>query len=267
MGISGFCPAIILTVFVTFVGVIMGYLLYMNRQLNRLNDTVTTQQGVLSTLIMDIKKSSGGIQFGASPVAMKVAKLANEGTLPEDDVSEDEDSSDEDSSDEENEDDSNEIVMNDTSEQAGELNNMLMSSQFGKILEGMPPDSSGIVYMGGTITMDEIGVDNIKDMMSRLNGSTPQSSPKDETNPIQFDMDDAIEVASGEKYVETSDLQDVTELETNQVDGNGLESSSSTEMSNMKVAELRTIVTDKIGHVANLSKLKKNELLELLDKN
>jgi hypothetical protein len=265
MGISGFCPAIILTVFVTFVGVIMGYLLYMNRQLNRLNDTVSTQQGVLSTLIMDIKKSSGGIQFGASPEAMKVAKLANEDPQPEDDVSDDEDSSDEDSSDEENEDDSNEIVMNETSEQACELNNMLMSSQFGKILEGVPPDSSGIVYMGGTITMDEIGVDNIKDMMSRLNGSTPQS-PKDETTPIQFDMDDAIDIDSEEKYVVTSDLQDVTELETNQVDGNGLESSSSTEMSNMKVAELRTIVTDKIGHVANLSKLKKNELLELLDK-
>lgn len=249
MGVSGFCPAIILTIFVTCVGAIMGYLLYMNRQLNRLNDTVTTQQGVLSTLITDIKNSSTNVQFGASPVAMKVAKLANNVPIQEDDSSDedsdDEDSSDEDSSDEESEKvkPSNQLVEHNTCEGAEDLNDALMSSQFGKILEGMTPDGGGVIYMGGTIhgtmSMDEIGVDNIKDMMDKMNGVIST----------------------------TDDSQDVTELETFDIDADEVESATpSSEMSAMKVSELRTIVTDKIGHVANLSKLKKNELLELLDK-
>jgi len=280
MGVLGFCPAIMLTLFVTCVGVIMGYLLYMNRQLSRLNDTVNTQQTVLSTLITDIKASNimgGGVdQCGASPIALSVAKLASEGDICDksengSDSSDDEDSSDEDSSDDESVDEpvkdkpttnvTDEPVTDEptkeeptkdeptkeepTKEEPDVDTTSLVKPE--KVDEDtfvieqidMSSTSGGdqILYMGGlhAVSMDELGPENIKKMMSGISGL----------------MTENVEI------VPDTD-QDIYDLDTDEVD-------NQTDMSTMKVAELRTIVTNKIGPVANISKLKKNELLELLD--
>jgi hypothetical protein len=274
-----------LTLFVTCVGVIMGYLLYMNRQLSRLNDTVNTQQTVLSTLITDIKASNimgGGVdQCGASPIALSVAKLASEGDICDksengSDSSDDEDSSDEDSSDDESVDEpvkdkpttnvTDEPVTDEptkeeptkdeptkeeptkeepTKEEPDVDTTSLVKPE--KVDEDtfvieqidMSSTSGGdqILYMGGlhAVSMDELGPENIKKMMSGISGL----------------MTENVEI------VPDTD-QDIYDLDTDEVD-------NQTDMSTMKVAELRTIVTNKIGPVANISKLKKNELLELLD--
>jgi hypothetical protein len=258
MGVLGFCPAIMLTLFVTCVGVIMGYLLYMNRQLSRLNDTVNTQQTVLSTLITDIKASNimggGADQCGASPIALSVAKLASEGdVLRETDnveeSDEEEDSSDEssdDSSDEEEQckpgnDESNvdepDVDTSDVTIIKKEENDPNTTLVFEQIDMSATSGGDQILYMGGlhAVSMDEIGPENIKKMMSGISGL----------------MSESVEI------VPDTD-QDIYDLDTDDVD-------NQTDMSNMKVAELRTIVTNKIGPVANISKLKKNELLELLD--
>ena len=258
MGVIGFCPAIMLTLFVTCVGVIMGYLLYMNRQLSRLNDTVNTQQTVLSTLITDIKASNimggGADQCGASPIALSVAKLASEGDVRHEtdnveESDEEEDSSDEssdDSSDEEEQckpgnDESNvddpEVDTSDVTiikKEENDPNTVLVIEQI-----DMSATSGGdqMLYMGGlhAVSMDEIGPENIKKMISGISGL----------------MTDNVEI------IPDTD-QDIYDLDTDDVD-------NQTDMSSMKVAELRTIVTNKIGPVSNISKLKKNELLELLD--
>ena len=265
MGVLGFCPAIMLTLFVTCVGVIMGYLLYMNRQLSRLNDTVNTQQTVLSTLITDIKASNimggGAEQCGASPIALSVAKLASEGDICNksengSDSSDDEDSSDEDSSDDESVDEpvKDKSITNVTEEPVTEepvteepdvytttLVKPEKADEDTFVIEqiDMSATSGGdqILYMGGlhAVSMDELGPENIKKMMSGISGL----------------MTENVEI------VPDTD-QDIYDLDTDEVD-------NQTDMSTMKVAELRTIVTNKIGPVANISKLKKNELLELLD--
>jgi hypothetical protein len=253
MGVLGFCPAIMLTLFVTCVGVIMGYLLYMNRQLSRLNDTVNTQQTVLSTLITDIKASNimgaGAEQCGASPIALSVAKLASEEDICNNsddgsDSSDDEDTSDDDSSDDEptNKEPTNEEPT--TEEPDVDTTSVVKTDKNDEdtfVIEqiDMSATSGGdqILYMGGlhAVSMDSIGPENIKKMMSGISGL----------------MSESVEI------VPDTD-QDIYDLDTDEVD-------NQTDMSNMKVAELRTIVTNKIGPVANISKLKKNELLELLD--
>ena len=270
MGVLGFCPAIMLTLFVTCVGVIMGYLLYMNRQLSRLNDTVNTQQTVLSTLITDIKASNimggGAEQCGASPIALSVAKLASEGDICDksengSDSSDDEDSSDEDSSDDESVDEpvkdkqptnvTDEPTTDEptkeeptTDEPDVDTTTLVKPEKADEdtiVIEqiDMSATSGGdqILYMGGihAVSMDELGPENIKKMMSGISGL----------------MSENVEI------VPDTD-QDIYDLDTDEVD-------NQTDMSTMKVAELRTIVTNKIGPVSNISKLKKNELLELLD--
>lgn len=265
MGVLGFCPAIMLTLFVTCVGVIMGYLLYMNRQLSRLNDTVNTQQTVLSTLITDIKASNimggGAEQCGASPIALSVAKLASEGDICNNsengsDSSDDEDTSDEDSSDDESVDEpvkdrpttdltdeptKEEPVTEEPDVDTTTLVKVDKDDEATFVIEqiDMSATSGGdqILYMGGlhAVSMDDIGPENIKKMMSGISGL----------------MSENVQI------VPDTD-QDIYDLDTDEVD-------NQTDMSTMKVAELRTIVTNKIGPVANISKLKKNELLELLD--
>lgn len=256
MGVLGLCPAIMLTLFVTCVGVIMGYLLYMNRQLTRLNDTVNTQQSVLATLITDIKASSmlGEQQCGASPIAMHVAKLATGTASNHSDKnsdSSDDDSSDDDSSDDGSDENITTPPMEGLDEDnAGEVSTApskdiivekLEDNKLPILFEQMDgpinPDTDNLVFMSGihTVQMDTIGVEGIRDMMNSI---------KD----VMVDNDEPVNSSNGGEY-------DIDDDEVTQQD-----------ISNMKVAELRTVVTDKIGHVANISKLKKNELLELLEK-
>lgn len=258
MGVLGFCPAIMLTIFVTCVGVIMGYLLYMNRQLSRLNDTVNTQQTVLSTLITDIKASNimggGADQCGASPIALSVAKLASEGDVRREpdnveESDEEEDSSDESSDDSSDEDeqcepgndesnvDESDVDTSDVTIIKKEENDPTTTLVLEQIDMSATSGGDQMLYMGGlhAVSMDEIGPENIKKMMSGISGL----------------MSESVEI------VPDTD-QDIYDLDTDDVD-------NQTDMSTMKVAELRTIVTNKIGPVANISKLKKNELLELLD--
>ena len=258
MGVLGFCPAIMLTIFVTCVGVIMGYLLYMNRQLSRLNDTVNTQQTVLSTLITDIKASNimggGADQCGASPIALSVAKLASEGDVRRETDNVEESDEEEDSSDESSDDSSDEYEQCEPGNDESNVDESDVDTSDVTIIKkeendptttlvleqiDMSATSGGdqMLYMGGlhAVSMDEIGPENIKKMMSGISGL----------------MSENVEI------VPDTD-QDIYDLDTDEVD-------NQTDMSTMKVAELRTIVTNKIGPVSNISKLKKNELLELLD--
>jgi len=252
MGAVGFCPAVILTLFVTCIGVIMGYLLYMNRQLTRLNNTVTAQQDVLSTLIKDIKSSHEAPlvdhQYGASPVAIKVAKMVDglkttgvDGHDNQSDSDSNGSNSEDDSSDDEP-DEQNAIVekveeeLRDSPE---DVSDAVINSPFG--------DISSVMYMGGvkgTISMDEIGIDNIKDVMDKMSGLITNESGS------QYDID-------------------VDELDDQPPDDAELQNDtpSTIDVTSMKVSELRSVVTDKMGPVANLSKLKKNELIDLLGAN